>query len=50
MSTHVYKHLELTGTSDKSIEEAVGRAIERAAQTIRNMHWLQVSESALHII
>ena len=43
--SHVYKHIELTGSSDKSIEEAVGSAIERAAQTVRNMHWFQVVDT-----
>ena len=49
MSNHVYKVTELTGSSEKSIEEAVRNAVDRAAQTIRNMRWLEVVETRGHI-
>jgi flavin-binding protein dodecin len=49
MQSHVYKQIELTGSSTNSIEEAVQTAIARAAQTIRNMHWFQVVETRGHI-
>jgi dodecin len=42
MSNHVYKHLELTGSSKTSMEDAVQAAISRAAKTMRNMHWFEV--------
>ena len=45
MSDHVYKLLELTGTSTTSIEDAVANAIAKAAKTMRNMHWFQVVET-----
>jgi dodecin len=45
MSQHVYKHLELTGSSETSIEDAIQTAVERAAQTMRNMHWFQVVDT-----
>ena len=45
MSEHVYKHLELTGSSEKSIEDAIRTAVERAGRTIRNMHWFQVVDT-----
>lgn len=45
MSNHTYKLLELTGTSNTSIEDAVGSAIARAAKTMRNMHWFTVVET-----
>ncbi len=45
MSNHVYKNLELTGTSVKSIEDAIGSAIAKASKTVRNMHWFQVIET-----
>lgn len=38
----VYKTLELTGTSDESIEDAVQCAVEKASKTIKNMRWFQV--------
>jgi len=45
MSDHVYKLIELTGTSTTTIEEAVANAIAKAAKTMRNMHWFQVMET-----
>jgi flavin-binding protein dodecin len=49
MSDHVYKHIELTGSSAESIEQAVRNAIERASSTIDNMRWLQVRDTRGHI-
>ncbi len=49
MSDHVYKLLELAGSSSTSIEDAVRNAIEKAAKTMRNMHWFQVVETRGHI-
>lgn len=45
MADHVYKVIELTGSSKKSIEEAVQNAVTKAAQTVRNMRWFQVIET-----
>jgi dodecin len=45
MQHNVYKKIEITGSSDSSIEEAVRRAVERASQTIRNMRWFEVVET-----
>ena len=45
MTDHVYKLLELTGSSPTSIEDAVSNALARAAKTIRNMQWFQVVET-----
>jgi flavin-binding protein dodecin len=42
MSEHVYKSIELTGSSKKSIEDAVDKAIQRASTTVRNMRWFEV--------
>ena len=39
MADHVYKLLELTGSSETSIEDAVSNAIAKASETIRNIHW-----------
>lgn len=49
MSDHVYKLLELAGSSSTSIEDAVRNAVEKAAKTMRNMHWFQVVETRGHI-
>jgi len=45
MKNHVYKLIELTGTSTTSIEDAVARAIQRAHKTITNLCWFQVVET-----
>ena len=45
MDEHVYKKIELTGSSKNSIEEAVQNAIAKAAETIRNMRWCEVTET-----
>jgi flavin-binding protein dodecin len=50
MTNHVYKHLELTGTSNVSVEDAISTAIAKAAKTMRNMHWFQVQETRGHIL
>jgi dodecin len=42
MSEHVYKTIELTGSSKKSIEDAVEKAVAKAAKSVRNMRWLEV--------
>ena len=42
MDDHVYKLIELAGTSTKSIENAVENALVKASKSIRNMRWLQV--------
>lgn len=45
MKDHVYKLIELTGTSSKSIEDAVEKALKRASKTIKNLCWFQVVET-----
>ena len=45
MKDPVYKLIELTGTSTHSIEDAVGKAIQRAHKTIKNLGWFQVVET-----
>jgi len=49
MSEHVYKKLELTGSSTTGIEDAVASALAKAAKTVRNMHWFEVIETRGHI-
>jgi flavin-binding protein dodecin len=45
MKDHVYKLIELSGTSTTSIEDAVGKAIKRAHKTLKNLCWFQVVET-----
>lgn len=49
MSDHVYKHIELTGSSKISCDDAIKNAVERASKTIHNMRWFQVMETRGHI-
>jgi flavin-binding protein dodecin len=45
MSEHVYKQVELTGSSKTSVEDAVQNAITKATKTLRNLHWFQVVDT-----
>lgn len=45
MSDHVYKHIELTGSSTIGSDHAIAVAIGKAAQSVRNMHWFRVNET-----
>lgn len=45
MTDHVYKLVELTGTSTTSIEDAIQKAIQQASKTITNLGWFQVVET-----
>ena len=45
MKDHVYKLIELTGTSTTSIEDAVNKALKRAHKTIKGLSWFQVVET-----
>ncbi len=49
MSDHVYKHIELVGSSQNSIEEAIQTAIKKASKSVRNMRWFQMTELRGHI-
>jgi flavin-binding protein dodecin len=49
MSDHVYKKIELTGSSTISIEDAVERAVSKAAETVHNMRWFEVTETRGYI-
>jgi flavin-binding protein dodecin len=45
MSDKVYKKIEVTGSSDKSMEDAIQNAVARAAKTVRQMRWFEVTET-----
>jgi hypothetical protein len=49
MSNHVYKSIELTGSSTAGVEDAIHNAIARAATTVRNLRWFEVIETRGHI-
>ena len=45
MGNHIYKTIELTGSSEKNMEDAIRSAVSRASETIRNMRWFNVTET-----
>lgn len=45
MKNKVHKHIELTGSSTKSIEHAVNVALKRAGKTVKKMSWFEVLET-----
>jgi dodecin len=49
MSDHVYKHIELTGSSPTSSDDAVRCALGKAGKTLRNLHWFEVIETRGYI-
>lgn len=46
---HVYKVIELVGSSETSIEEAVQNAVARAAKTLKHLRWFEVVQTRGHI-
>jgi flavin-binding protein dodecin len=49
MSNHVYKIIEIAGSSHTSIDDAIRNAVSRASKTVRNMRWFEVTETRGHI-
>lgn len=49
MANHVYKIIELTGSSPDSMEQAVKNAVARAGETLHNLRWFQVTETRGYI-
>jgi len=49
MNEHVYKMIELTGSSKTGLEDAVKNAIAKAAKTVHNMRWFEVTDSRGYI-
>lgn len=49
MSNHVYKKIELTGSSSEGMQQAIENAVNKASQTIKNMRWFEVVETRGHI-
>lgn len=50
MSNHIYKKIELVGSSPNSIEEAVQNAITKAAKTLHSMRWFEVVETRGQVV
>lgn len=50
MSEHVYKSIELTGSSTQSIQHAIEHAIGRASKTLNGLRWFEVVDTRGHIV
>ena len=49
MTDHVYKTIELVGSSATGVEDAIRNAVAKASQTVRNLRWFEVTETRGHI-
>ena len=49
MTEHVYKSLELTGSSSTSSDDAIRVAIEKASESIREIRWFEVLDNRGHV-
>ncbi len=49
MPEHVYKVVEIVGSSEVSVSKAIDRAITKAAETLRNIGWFEVEQIRGHI-
>lgn len=49
MDDHIYKTIELVGSSGTSVEDAIRKAVAKAAETVRNLRWFEVIETRGHI-
>jgi flavin-binding protein dodecin len=45
MQDHIYRVIEIVGSSEKSIEDAIGAALARANATLRNLRWFEVVDT-----
>ncbi len=50
MGAHIYKKIELVGSSSKSSDKAVENALAHAAKSMRNMDWFEVVETRGHVV
>ena len=49
MSNHIYKKIELVGSSPESIEDAVKNALDKASKSLRNLRWFEIVETRGHV-
>lgn len=49
MENHVYKVIEIVGSSESSIEDAINTAVTQASKTVRKMDWFEVLQTRGHI-
>jgi dodecin len=49
MEDHIYRVIEIVGTSQKGIDDAIATALARANSTLRNLRWFEVARTSGHI-
>ena len=49
MDDHIYRVIQIVGSSDKSVDDAIQRAVSRASKTLRDLRWFEVVETRGHI-
>lgn len=49
MDQHVYKIIELVGSSETSIEDAIQNAVARASKTVKHIRWFEVVQTRGHV-
>ena len=49
MTDHVYKVVELVGSSETSVDDAIKSAVQRAGETLRNLRWFEVVQTRGHV-
>jgi len=49
MSDHIYKKIEIVGSSTKGIDDAISNAVDRAGKTLKHLRWFEVDEIRGHI-
>jgi len=49
MEDHVYRVIEIAGSSPKSIDDAIQTAVNRASKTLRNLRWFEVLQTRGHL-
>jgi len=49
MDDHIYRVIEIVGTSQKGVDDAIKTAIDRASSTLRNLRWFEVARTSGHI-
>lgn len=49
MPDHIYKHIEVTGSSTEGTDDAIRKAVAKAAQSVHHMRWFVVTETRGHI-
>ncbi len=49
MSNHIYKKIEIVGSSEKGLQDAIENAIAKASESVRNLRWFEVVETRGHL-